>query len=72
VQENADLQILQVCIFVQENADPQIRELGFRLGLRGKCVSADPHFPAVHPAAGALLQRAQTSPQHCSGGRSSN
>jgi len=32
VQENVDLQILQICIFVEENADPQIRGLG--LGLR--------------------------------------
>ena len=39
VQENADLQI---CISVQENADPQMRGLGLGLGLRG-----DPHILAV-------------------------
>jgi len=47
VQENADLQILQIRIFVQENADPQIRGLGLGLGSGGKCGSADPHTLAV-------------------------
>jgi len=57
VQENADLQILQICIFVQENADPQIRGLcgsadprvrvRVRVRFTWKCGSADPHILAV-------------------------